>query len=261
MVPTGQRQQAANNREPQRAKARAHRSPVEPCALASRARMAAGARSEPSARSALVGFVEHPVRIARATLREKVQTSRLSIASSSDPATTVPSLSRVTEAISATNSTAMRAMRPSSEAEWMRVSSIRISLFSSAWPAVFARVDCADETFVDIIVAQFAQRFAVAIPERFEHHFVGAFARRRETGQVEVAIRRSDLADSAFDRRHDAFEFDRAGGTVGAALPDEPAEACRRVEALGYQFLLVLSPATEHRIEPQAQERRRPWRG
>jgi len=123
-------------------------------------------------------------------------------------------------------------------------------------------IDRRGKTFVDIIVTQFAQRFTVAFPERFEHHLIGPARTFHELRQIECAVGLCDFAHAAFDCGHDAFKLDRAGGHAADSLrrvgrlPHLRIGIVTRVETLRHRFLFVFGPAAKHRIQAQAQKSR-----
>ena len=119
-----------------------------------------------------------------------------------------------------------------------------------------ARVERRNEAGIDIIVAQFAQGFAVTLPEGFEHHAVSTARAFEELGDVEAAVGGGNLADAAFDRGHHAFKLHRTrrGDRGRGNRARDAGRLVVRIEALRHRLFLVLRPATEHRIEPQAQK-------
>ncbi len=171
---------------------------------------------------------------------------------------TLPSLSRVTVAISA----AKRHRDAGSPA--IERSGFQDRLLDPDQPVVerfagrFARIDCSGKAFIDVGVAKFLELFLVPAPERFENHGISGFGAFDEVQQVETAIGGSDRAQAFFHRKRNPGKFTRphlllrklrlrsgtAGQTVGIGL----------FESRRHRLFFMLGAAAKHGIEPKAQK-------
>ena len=121
-----------------------------------------------------------------------------------------------------------------------------------------ARFDRLDKGFVAVVVAQVAQRVAVALPIGFEDHPIRRFGAFHEAAGVEIAVAGEQLAQADF-----------GGGFVNEARGVGGADRRRRrfavlqthrrrrgaiVAARQHGFLLMPGALAEYRVQPHAEE-------
>ena len=180
--------------------------------------------------------------------------SLVGTASLSEPATSSPSLSRVTAATKASKRTSISATLPVEPRVLDRGALDRDQPVVEHVAGGLALGDRRLEGGADLVAGEEGQLLAVALPEGLEHHPVGGLRALEEAGDVEAGIGGDDRAD--------------AGG--GALLVGEAARLGagrrrRRARAAavsasgaglgpGHRLLLVAGALAEHGIEPQAHE-------
>jgi hypothetical protein len=133
-------------------------------------------------------------------------------------------------------------------------------------PGRVARIERVGKAGVDICIAQRLEFLAVAAPEGIEHHAIGAFGAGHEQAHVKPAIGGNDRTDARFGGgieiagfRHRRREAVRRGGVRFGQARRQRAGRAQRVgllDAAADRLLVLLGPAAQDRIEPQAQEGR-----
>ena len=210
-----------------------------------------------SGASGLVGFVEHPVGIGASTLREKVQTSRLSIASSSDPATTLPSgIARHRRDIGHeqhgdAGDTAIEFGRTHGrilDPDQAVVERLARLLRARRWPARSFR-------------RHRRRSVRAAFPCRPSRRLRESCRRRPSlrgsASRSKPGIGAGDGADACLVGGHALSPPRSTTGWrtgLGACCCSRGAACIAAVEAVRHDLFLMLGPAAEHRIEPQPQK-------
>jgi hypothetical protein len=110
---------------------------------------------------------------------------------------------------------------------------------------------------VAVVVAEIAQRVAVALPISLENHAIRRFGAFHETARVEIAIGREQLAEAGFGGGFvdEARSVGRCGSSrLRSVIFVEPDRRGGGALARQHRLLLMPRALAEHRVEPHAEE-------